>query len=140
MTERADPDRFVFDTSAIFCLLNNEAGSDRVETMLDAARSEPPTAAIVVPFISLMEIHYQLLRGHAPQVVREILNGIQLWPVEVVESDPVWRVRAAEIKTRGGLSVADAWMAALAQLRGAALVHKDPEFDALTDVRAVRLP
>jgi uncharacterized protein with PIN domain len=95
MIERGDPERFVLDTSAVFCLLNDERGADRVQSTLDAARSSPVTATIVVPFIALMEVHYQLLRAHDPQVVREIVNGIQLWPIEIAESEPVCRECAA---------------------------------------------
>jgi predicted nucleic acid-binding protein len=47
---------------------------------------------------------------------------------------------AAEVKSRGGLSVADAWIASLALLHDAELVHKDPEFDAVEGLRAHRLP
>lgn len=41
---------------------------------------------------------------------------------------------AARIKQKGGLSVADAWIAATAVLREAVLVHKDVEFVALADL------
>jgi predicted nucleic acid-binding protein len=35
---------------------------------------------------------------------------------------------AAEIKAKNAVSVADAWIAACADMLGATLVHKDPEF------------
>ena len=46
---------------------------------------------------------------------------------------------AARIKGGGQLSLADAWMAALALLRDAQLVHQDPEFDNVADLRSVKL-
>src|SRR5262245_27738858 len=48
--------------------------------------------------------------------------------------------QAARIKAGGGLSVADAWIAATAVQRDAVLVHKDPEFARLRDVAQERLP
>jgi len=132
--------RFVLDTSAVFCLLNDEPGADRVESILQAARAEPPQASVLLPFMALMELHYHLLRVHPAETAREILNRVQFWPVVIVESDPVWRTHAAEVKATGNLSVADAWMAGLATLRDALLVHKDPEFDAFQALRVVRLP
>ena len=42
--------------------------------------------------------------------------------------------RAAAIKACHPLSVADAWIAASAQLEGAVLVHKDPEFRSLVHI------
>lgn len=40
-------------------------------------------------------------------------------------------LRAAELKARHPLSLADAWIAACALERGAVLMHKDPEFNAV---------
>jgi hypothetical protein len=42
--------------------------------------------------------------------------------------------KAAEIKSTGSLSAADAWTAATAAVLGAILVHKDPAFRSLTHV------
>lgn len=47
---------------------------------------------------------------------------------------------AARIKSGGGLSVADAWIAATAAWREAVLVHKDPEFARISHVEQERLP
>ena len=43
--------------------------------------------------------------------------------------------QAAAIKACHHLSMVDAWIAAAAKLEGAVLVHKDPEFRALNQVR-----
>lgn len=42
-------------------------------------------------------------------------------------------LQAARLKAKYRLSVADAQIAAAAKLRGAKLVHKDPEFAALSE-------
>jgi predicted nucleic acid-binding protein len=47
---------------------------------------------------------------------------------------------AAEVKSRDGLSVADAWIASSALLHDAELVHKDSEFDAVQGLRSYHLP
>ena len=39
--------------------------------------------------------------------------------------------RAAAIKANNRLSLADAWIAASAELSGGILIHKDPEFESL---------
>ena len=57
----------------------------------------------------------------------------------VVESDPDWRSAAAGVKSRGRISIADAWVASLALMRDAKLVHKDPEFDAVEELKAPAL-
>jgi len=47
----------------------------------------------------------------------------------VVERDEPLGLAAARIKAAHRLSASDAWVAATAERLGAALVHKDPEFD-----------
>lgn len=65
---------------------------------------------------------------------------IRAWPVELVESSERWRGEAARIKAEYPISLADAWIAALAILRFARLVHRDPEYDAIPDLLSERLP
>jgi predicted nucleic acid-binding protein len=57
-----------------------------------------------------------------------------------MESSPEWGREAARIKSRVSLSIADAWNAALAVMLGAELVHKDPEFDHVPELKHRRLP
>jgi ribonuclease VapC len=60
-------------------------------------------------------------------------------PLIVVHEDAALLEKAAEIKATHRLSLADAWIAALATLLRATLVHKDPEFEPL-DIPQHRLP
>lgn len=46
----------------------------------------------------------------------------------VVTCDPHILDTAAQLKAKGGLSIADSWIAATALARSATLVHKDSEF------------
>ena len=114
---------FVLDTSAVMRLLLDEPGAEEVERILEGDE------LVLLPFMTLMEIQYVLLRKLAPARVDQLLTTLRASPAEVVESDPTWGSMAAQVKKRGGLSLADAWMAALALLRGATLLHRDPEFD-----------
>jgi ribonuclease VapC len=52
-------------------------------------------------------------------------------PLEWVHQTEALLVRAGEFKALHPVSVADAWIAACADLHGAILVHKDPEFRAV---------
>jgi len=92
-----------------------------------------------LPFIVLMEVEYKLLQV-SPGIVDESLALLDVWPVHTIESYYSWRREAARVKSRGRLSVADAWVAALALIDDAELVHKDPEFDGVDGLKAVRLP
>lgn len=102
----------------------------------DAARS---ALSVHVPFISLMETEYILLRRVGPDRAQASISAVEAWPISIAESDPLWRHAAAAIKTQGGLSIADSWIAALAIMKQADLLHKDKEFDDLPGLRSVRL-
>lgn len=128
---------YVLDTSAILAVVLGEPPGRAVLNLLRQARRG--RNRIRLPFLALMESEYRLLRQFRPEEVRSSLTVIRGWPVAVIESNEEWRHEAARIKASGGLSLADAWMAALATLSDARLVHKDPEFDKIGGLRSVKL-
>lgn len=130
---------YALDTSAVSAVLRSEPGSELVEGLLYEAR-QSQERTILMPFIVLMETEYTSLRYAQRDVVDRWMALVGSWPVEVVESSYNWRRAAAAVKATYRLSLADAWVAALALLRDAELVHKDPEFDAVSGLKALRLP
>jgi predicted nucleic acid-binding protein len=130
---------YVLDTSAVLAVLKAEPGYEKVAEILAEAESDAGQD-ILLPFMAVMETQYRLLRDLPQEEVLAAVRLVEAWPVTVMESTPSWRQRAAEVKSRGGLSVADAWIASLALLHDAELVHKDPEFDNVEGLRSYRLP
>lgn len=131
------PDDYVLDTSAIVAVLEAEP---RAGTVIDLLRRAGRLSGrIYAPFIALMEAEYTMLRRLSVERADTAIRSVELWPVTVAESSPVWRRAAATLKARGGLSLADAWIASLAIIREAELVHKDREFDSIPGLRSVRL-
>lgn len=116
------------------CLILDESGADEVQRLVEGEEN------VLLPFMTLMEVQYKLLRLLPESEVKMATAALREWPATIVESSPLWGQRAAEVKSRGGLSVADAWIASLALLHDAELVHKDPEFDAVEGLRALKLP
>jgi predicted nucleic acid-binding protein len=58
-----------------------------------------------------------------------------------VNSTETMGIIASKIKSDYHLSVADAWIAALAKQRNAILVHKDPEFEQIeSEIQVLKLP
>jgi predicted nucleic acid-binding protein len=125
---------FVLDTSAILAVLLAEPGYEPALDVIEDAERRGVND-VLLAFISLMEIEYRLLRDRTPEDVNTAIGLVEAWPATIIESDPAWRRRAAAVKARGGLSLADAWIAALAIERDATLVHKDPEFERVPDLR-----
>ena len=63
----------------------------------------------------------------------------QSLPMTWIHETPALLEKAAELKARYPISLADAWIAAAALLEQADLVHKDPEFEVIAAPQ-LRLP
>jgi predicted nucleic acid-binding protein len=125
---------YVLDTSALLALFGGEDGARQVIEVLESG------LPLYLPFMALMEFEYMTERERGLADVHEAVRLIHAWPASLVESSPEWRRAAARLKARAGLSLGDAWNASLALLLDAELVHKDPEFDDVRDLRSLRLP
>lgn len=119
-------DVFVFDTSAFLALRSDEPGADRVETVIQQAKKNQ--AQLFVSFMTRMEVLYRVWREEGHEAAREALRLIDSFPIAWVSCGPEILEMAARLKAQGKLSVADSWIGATAIVRGAILVHKDPEF------------
>lgn len=116
----------VLDTSAIMAVLDAEPEGPAVVSRIE--RAEQTGEEVILPFLVLVEVEYVLLRKHAVSDVEQTLNFVLGWPTELVESFEEWRREAARVKSAGNISIVDAWVAALALLTGAEVLHKDPQF------------
>lgn len=126
----ADATRYVLDTSAIFAFTDQEAGADKVEGLLDSARAKE--CRIAVCAISLMELYYVALREKGEDEAAQLVALAKAWPVTWIYPDEKTLLQAGKLKALYRLSVADALIAAVAKLHQATLVHKDPEFEPLS--------
>jgi predicted nucleic acid-binding protein len=115
--------KFVLDTSALFSLIEEEAGKDRVAAILQKEE-------FILPFVTLLEIHYITQQEQGlPEADRRyaILKQTNvLWSF-----DEPTLLTAARLKTENGISLADSMIAAVAIQEQATLVHKDPEYECL---------
>jgi predicted nucleic acid-binding protein len=124
---------FVLDTSAVISFALDDIGADAVENIL---KGDQPVA---LPFMAVMETRYILMRRIPTEEIDQFFLLLETSEIEVPESTPEWGRRAASIKAGGGLSTADAWMAALTIMHDATLVHKDTEFDRVAGLRSLHL-
>ena len=121
---------FVLDTSAILALWNEEEGASTVEKIL---RDRRHRGRIFVSFMTFMECRYRLWKDQGRGTADEIYRALSLLPVIRVDVDDALLLTASELKAQCKISVADSWIIATAITRNATLVHKDPDFDALSD-------
>jgi predicted nucleic acid-binding protein len=124
---------WLLDTSALLSLRDDEAGAERVAQLLhDALRGNGRCLAC---FMSRMEVLYRVWKDEGERHGRLADAQLQSMPLRWVPASDALLEQAAAIKACHALSVADAWIAAAAQLEGAVLVHKDPEFTAIPNLR-----
>jgi predicted nucleic acid-binding protein len=122
-----EPKRYVLDSSALLTLIENEEGVDRVESILSHAKA-------LLPGLALLEVHYvsSQERGQAEADRRYML--LKQLPCEILwQLDEPVLLTASRFKAGHRLSLADAIIAAYAQRRQATLVHKDPEYEVLSE-------
>lgn len=122
-------DRFLLDTSAILALTDQEDGAQTVEALLE--RAAAAECAVEICAASLMELYYISLQETNEDEAVQLVGIVKSWPVTWVYPDEKALMLAGRIKAFHRLSFADALIAAVAKLRGATLVHKDPELVAL---------
>lgn len=120
---------WLLDTSALLTLRDDEAGADRVATLL--AQAQAGRCRCLGCFITLMEVSYRVWKDEGADAGRLAYEQCRSLPMEWIHESPALLEAAAEIKANHPLSLADAWIAAAARLAAATLVHKDPEFKAL---------
>ena len=132
-------DRYVFDTSALICYIENEDGAEVVDELL--RKGEEQEALLFVPFVSFTEVYYITWQKKGKELAQNRIALINYLAIERVESDEQLSLIAGEFKAKKRISFADAWVAAVAKVKDAVLVHKDPEFEQLeSEIKALKLP
>ena len=130
---------YVLDTSALLTLIEDEAGADVVQNIMESAGSD--NVRILVSFMSFMEVFYITLQKRDVEEAQTRVYLMESLPITRVESTASLSVTAARLKAKHRISVADAWIAALAVERNAVLIHKDPEFEQVEDeLEVLKLP
>jgi predicted nucleic acid-binding protein len=119
---------FCLDTSAILTLRDDEPGAERVAMLLEGP--DPCFAC----FMTRMEVLYRVWKDEGERSGRLAYEQLQSLPIQWVDQTEPLLMEASRIKALHRLSVADAWIAAAALLSRATLLHKDPEFDAITEL------
>lgn len=119
----------VLDTYALIAFFEDEPGADFVRNLLLEAGSGSLQLAMCV--VNLGELWYSIARIISPAQADALLVEIQGMSIEIVDAGWELTYQAAIFKSKGGLSYADCYTAALGKLRQAEVVTGDPEFNKL---------
>lgn len=117
---------YVLDTSALLTLRDDEEGANRVAEIL--AEASLGKVRCFGCFMTRMEVLYRTWKDEGEAEGRLAYEQCASLPINWLHENEEMLQRAAEIKARNAVSVADAWIAACAVMLGATLIHKDPEF------------
>ncbi len=121
--------RYLLDTSALLTLRDDEEGAGKVEEILRMAQNQK--AGCFACFLTLMEVFYRVWKDEGEQEGRLAYQQCQTLPIKWIHENAQLLEKAAELKAKHSLSLADAWIGASAILNDCILVHKDPEFEVL---------
>jgi len=121
--------RWLLDTSALLTLRDDEPGAADVADVLSLASTE--TTIAYACFMTLVEVHYRVWKDENERAGILARQQVLELPLTWVNQSPELMIAAAKWKATTNISLADAWIAAAAELQGAVLMHKDPEFSPL---------
>ena len=122
--------RYVLDTSALLAFTDSEDGAEVIDALLRQAQKGE--LELLVSFASWMEVYYVYLQEQGRERAQLWISKLKNLPLVRVDSDEITGQIAGELKASQRMSFADAWIAALAKRHEAILVHKDPEFESVS--------
>lgn len=122
---------YVLDAFAYLALVFEEPAADRVYEVMAAARRGE--VQVHLSMVNVAEIAYRIERKYSREAVAEGIDRLLRLKVVLHEVDLDLSLAAAGLK-RPGVSLGDAFAAALAIRLDATLLTGDPEFKRLKDV------
>lgn len=124
---------YVVDASAVLAFVNNEPGSEAVESVLDNA---------IISTVNLAEVGAKLVdKGMTVEEARQVRTSLGLQVRDFDESLAEESVRLRSVTKSGGLSLGDRACLALAVLEKAEVLTTDriwAELDIDCDIQVIR--
>jgi len=131
--------RVVLDSYACLAYFAGEPAGDRVRRLFQEAAEGQADIALCT--VNLGEVRYWTLRRGGPAASARVIERLRLLPIEIVPVDIALACRAGDLKARITVSYADCFAAALAQMRDAAVLTGDPDFERFANlIRVEWLP
>lgn len=123
------PKAIVLDSWAIMAYLQDEPAAEQVADMIADAKEEG--ISLMMSVINAGEIWYTVARRRSARDADQALRWVREIGIDLADADLKLTRTAAEFKTKGGISYADCFAAALAKQNKATLVTGDNEFKQL---------
>ena len=117
---------YVLDSYALFAHFEDEAGGEKVRSILKSARDGKTKLYLSV--INFGEIYYNTYRERGIEKAQEIKLIIEQLPVAIIDADKMITIEAAKLKALYPVAYADCFAAALGIMKKCKVVTGDPEF------------
>jgi predicted nucleic acid-binding protein len=121
--------KYVLDSYSLLAYAENEKGVDEVGEILKNALEDK--AELFLCVVNWGEMYYIALREGGKERAELYKNTFARYPITIVEANKELTLQAAQYKAFNKMSYADAFAAALAKMKKAALVTGDKEFKTL---------
>jgi uncharacterized protein len=121
--------RVVLDASAMMTFFENRPGAQKVEELIQLGIASK--RQLLMSVVNWGEVYHATWRAKGPGVARKVLEDIAQLPIEIVSADLELTRHAAELRAENRLPYTDAFAAALAVARKAALATSDQGFSAI---------
>ena len=123
-------DKFVLDSFAMLCFLEDEPGAEEVHKLLNAAATG--TCQLNMTVVNLAEVIYTVTRHEGQEQASEVLSLLESFPINFEEIDKELALIAADIKSRFSIALGDCFCITSAKNHSATAVTGDPEFKEVT--------
>jgi len=117
---------YVLDSYALLAHFEDEAGGEKVRSILKSARDGKTKLYLSV--INFGEIYYNTYRERGIEKAQEIKLIIEQLPVAIIDADKMITIEAAKLKALYPVAYADCFAAALGIMKKCKVVTGDPEF------------
>lgn len=117
---------YVLDSYALIAHFEDEAGGEKVRSILKSAREGKTKLYLSV--INFGEIYYNTLRERGIEKANETKLIIEQLPIIIIDADKPITIEAAKLKALYPVAYADCFAAAMGVMKKSKVVTGDPEF------------
>jgi ribonuclease VapC len=126
--------KVVLDASAVLAFLQDENGSEKVDSVLSEGRA-------IISAVNYAEVVGKLLEAGLPESsVKIVMENLEL-QIEPLDDQQAWQAGMLRVSTREfGLSLGDRACLALAHIKNLSIITADKQWDKLkTDIKIIQL-
>jgi predicted nucleic acid-binding protein len=128
--------KIVLDTKPLIKLFAQEEGWDAVQKILSRVEAGDLEAAISV--VTLTEIYYKYMKEKRADLAEDRTNQFRyaVYLKKLLIDEEV-AVKAGDFKGKYNISIADAFIAATADLEEAVIISDDPDFEKIQEIKTL---